>query len=399
MKALFLSGREAERHILRLMRECVRYSCAVAWATRNAVTDAIEKNASRSEYLVIGTHLYQTCPTLLGRFSGLERARVMAPHGDLFHPKVYVFDLRTRIAAVVGSHNLTAAAFGRNVEASVLLDGAGSEPVIRDLQRFVESSWRNAEAITDDFLFAYRRQHHAKMQARSDLERFVRIARPRRSEDVPILDLSWPQLVAAVGVNKHHTLEGRLDLLDEMRRLFAAHRSLEKMGVADRLRVAGTEGKRARRMATVDSGWFGAMSGFGDFAHLVREKPEGLSHALDAIPLTGPVAASAYATFVRRFRRAFEGLSRMGNVSSGTRLLAMKRPDVFLCFNDANQKPLCHRLGVAPTTVTLDNYWDRIVEPIKASRWWIEPEPENARQNRIWRGRAALLDAIYYEPV
>lgn len=400
MKPRFLTGRQAETQLLRLVDRCVSFGCAVAWATDNNVSRAIEKHAVKAEHLVVGTHLYQTCPDLLTRFAELDMARVVLPVGDLFHPKVYVFRMEDGMAAIVGSHNMTTAAFGKNIEASVLLVGQPGDSVLRDLSRFVVDAWWGAEAITGDFLFAYRRQHAAKRDAREELKRFVKIKRPRRpAGETPVLDLSWPAFVRAIGTDKFHNLSGRLDLLDGARLLFGKHGSFAKMSVEDRRRIAGTEGDNARESGPFDWGWFGAMGGFGDFAHLVNEDPSGLSHALDAIPLNGPVAQRHYETYVRRFERAFVGLSRVGSISSGTRLLAMKRPDVFLGFNSANRKPLCERLGVAPTTTHLGNYWERVVEPIKASRWWTTREPTARHQNRIWNGRAALLDAIYYEPV
>ncbi|MEF9417252.1 phospholipase D-like domain-containing protein [Ralstonia pseudosolanacearum] len=56
---------------------------------------------------------------MLEKFLDLDSFRVNPPNGSLFHPKVYTFDLGGETAAVIGSHNLTAAAFTENIEASV----------------------------------------------------------------------------------------------------------------------------------------------------------------------------------------------------------------------------------------------------------------------------------------
>lgn len=83
----------------------------------------------------------------------------------------------------------------------------------------------------------------------------------------------------------------------------------------------------------------------------------------------------------------------------GTRLLTMKRPDRFVCIDKANRiDGLCNYFGVAPTTTNLENYWDRIIAPMELMPWWQANEPIPPVEREIWRGRAALLDAIYYNP-
>jgi hypothetical protein len=139
------------------------------------------------------------------------------------------------------------------------------------------------------------------------------------------------------------------------------------------------------------------MSGAGVFKSLIKSNSPELSAALDCIPATGEVEAADYRAFVTEFRRAFRG-GRSG-IATGTRLLAMKRPDTFVCVNARNREGLCNDLGVAPTTLGLDGYWDSIIAPIQDADWWNQPRPSSAVERRIWEGRAALLDALYYESV
>jgi HKD family nuclease len=400
MNTIFLSGPKAEKHVLRLIEECRSFSCAVAWATDNAVSRAMEGNAGKSQCLVIGTHRFGTCPDLLARFANLPTTRVVQPTGNLFHPKIYLFRMADGVVGVVGSHNLTAGAFGRNVEASVLISGPEEATLFRHLFRFVEDAWNVAELITDEFLKDYARQYEAKQDSKDDLCRFHRSRRPRGDAiGKPMLDLSWREFVRAVAADREHGLAGRLDLLDAAHDLFEKYGSLSKMKLEDRHRIAGTEGVVARRSGPFDWGWFGAMGGFGTLRGMIATDPSRLSRALDEIPLYGRMTQNHYAAFSHQFRRAFDRLAREGRIPSATRLLAIKRPDVFICFNQGNSKPICDRLGVAVSAVNLDNYWEHVIEPIQASRWWQSSEPDDRRENRIWRGRAAMIDAIYYQPV
>ncbi len=66
--------------------------------------------------------------------------------------------------------------------------------------------------------------------------------------------------------------------------------------------------------------------------------------------------------------------------------------------DSANRRDLCDNLGVSPSTTNLENYWQRIIEPMHGDTWWRHPQPTNAADAEIWLGGAALLDAIYYMP-
>ena len=77
----------------------------------------------------------------------------------------------------------------------------------------------------------------------------------------------------------------------------------------------------------------------------------------------------------------------------------MKRPGWFVAVNNANRNALCAALGIAPTILTLDNYWPSIVVPITLSVWWNHLRPASRADARIWDYRAALLDSLFYKPI
>ena len=90
-------------------------------------------------------------------------------------------------------------------------------------------------------------------------------------------------------------------------------------------------------------------------------------------------------------------LPRVSSVHSASRLLAVKRPDVFVAVNSQNRRGLCEALVVAHSTLDLDNFWERIVEPVRMSPWWLAPRPKGGLEARLWDCRAAMLDSLYYE--
>lgn len=402
MNVKFLSRTQTQATLIELVEGCDSMQWAVAWATENAVFEAAMKCSSKFEHFVVGTHMFQTQPQVLERAATLTAAAVVPPTGDLFHPKVYLFRNGRRIRCVIGSPNLTNAAMSRNVEASVLLDGSSEEAALEELSRFVAEAWKGAEDISPEFLYRYRHQYAAKAAAREDLSKFADVRLPLKpnTKRAPH-DMSWGDYLVQVRSSSHpsaHLFKERLGVLAKARSLFATGIPYDMWSEDDRKRVAGTLGRKKSQEPGADFGLFGSMGANGTFANLVIDAPKGLSDALDFIPLMGAVTQNDYDRYVKAFIAAFDEDGRGGGLPTATRLLAMKRPDAFVCIDSANRKDLCENFGISPSTTTLENYWHRIIEPMHGDAWWRHPKPSNSADAEIWLGRAALLDAIYFTP-
>jgi hypothetical protein len=371
----------------------------VAWATENELIDTALQFQEKFSHLVVGTHGYVTSPSVLERFLGLPGFRVSPPSGALFHPKVYAFDFGNETAVVIGSHNLTAAAFSSNIEASILLTGASSEKMFVDLCGSVVTRWRKACVIDDDWLYAYKANYRRTFSSRRELEQWVPIRRPNSLRgETSIQDLDWNAYVALVKQDSTHGLERRLRVLEEISKVFRRADTFESLDTEDRKRIAGTAGKRLAERDGIDWAWFGAMNASPSFSTLVINRPAGFSEALDCIPFSGPVVLADYERYIEKFMAAFIGTPKLGGIANGTRLLAMKRPDQFVCVDGPNKKGICAHFGQSPTTLSLANYWQRIIEPMRQTNWWLEPRPLRSIERRIWDCRAAMLDAIHYDP-
>lgn len=399
MKVTLLTEQTATNTLVRLVHDCTRFNVAVAWAGPNQVVDAMLKASGKLGKLVIGTHMYQTNPEVLRSFKPYKAVRCLPPSGRLFHPKVYLFEMSDGLAAVVGSHNLTDGAFGgNNIEASVLLEGDSGSEALSRLAAFIESHWQSAELISDEFLYSYQIQYQLHKNKRRALETFTCLSTPKAGAKGSPLDLSWAELVKGVKQDSHHSLEGRLAVLEKAVKLFTASASFATMQLDERKAIAGTYGSKEPQLGGLNWAWFGSMFGQGDFKNLINQSPQGLSTALEHIPTEGEVTEAQFDAFTHDFEQAFQGKSRTGGVPTASRLLAMKRPDVFVAVNRANDKGICAAFGVAYSTLSLQNYWERIIVPIQLSPWWLHARPRKALEGRIWDNRAALLDSIYYEP-
>jgi hypothetical protein len=147
----------------------------------------------------------------------------------------------------------------------------------------------------------------------------------------------------------------------------------------------------------IDWGWFGSMRGAGGFKKVVKNNNPYLSEALECIPLIGVVTRENYDSFIEKFKLAFAKEKQKGKVPVASRLLAIRRPDYFVCVNKMNRQWLCKDLGIAPSTLAFDNYWDDVVVPVTACKWWRQPRPSGAA-GAIWDCRVAILDCLYYDP-
>jgi hypothetical protein len=129
----------------------------------------------------------------------------------------------------------------------------------------------------------------------------------------------------------------------------------------------------------------------------VNANSRGLSQALDPIPLRGEVRRAEYLQFIDAYVRAYPGRRRHG-LATATRLLAMKRPDYFVCFDAENRDGLCRAFGIGLGHHDYERYWDSVIERILISEWWMSPRPTGTKARSIWDGRAAFLDSLYYKP-
>ena len=75
----------------------------------------------------------------------------------------------------------------------------------------------------------------------------------------------------------------------------------------------------------------------------------------------------------------------------------MKRPDTFLCISKPNREGAAEAMAFTRKNLSLEDYWEQVVEVIRHSKWFNSPKPDGA-DGELWEARAAMLDAIFYSP-
>lgn len=295
---------------------------------------------------------------------------------------------------IIRSPNFTSAAFSDNIEIAVRLDStsANARGTYDLLRRIINEHWSLGKQLTQDMLNKYRSIWELKKPERNSLAGAYGSKHRNPStptEEIELLTLTWSDFVSRVKHEEHDAFEMRVEVLRRARAYFRSKTHLANMEKEERRRIAGLP----CRDSGTDWGYFGSMKGAGWFQKAINANDRNLSDAIDAVPSDGLVVRSDFDAFVRSFRKSFPEGER---VAVATRLMSMKRPDMFVCLDARNRSGLCKALGIPQSDMSFDRYWNEIIERVRDAVWWNAPRPSVDIEREMWLGRAAFLDSLYY---
>lgn len=157
----------------------------------------------------------------------------------------------------------------------------------------------------------------------------------------------WPMVAAFIASHKEViALDEQLKLIEYLKPMRSA--PLKDMIKEDRLAFSG---KHAANLDTsvyqFDVEWFASTKSAKGFHQLLDDLPGAFDEALAAIPAEGDVTLEHYQSFMVGYLSAFAGSEEKPTLAPATRLLAMRRPDVFTPITSSKLDALCQALGVA----------------------------------------------------
>lgn len=401
MQISLLTATATARKLSALIRKHGRISIAVAWGGITEVAEELLAHSEKFESVLLGVDFSATEAALIDRLVDVPNAYVAKNRRGCFHPKIFYFETGDKAEAIVGSSNFTKGGLGPNFEAGVHAKGASSNPFFVEIRKQIKAYAPLRLAITPALADSYRRQAKAaagKARPKSpilpdDRKEWARV-------NSPLATMEWPEFVKLARRDEYHDFKKRMKLVRAIQQIFSRTPSFANVSAAEAKGIAGVLGKNeaeAEGLANLDWGWFGSMGGAGTFAELIGLEDGALAAALDAIPRRGDVTETQFNDYIAAFTAAFSNSSRVARLAPATRLLAMKRPDAFVCVNGGNTPGLAEALSFAPTTIKLENYWARVIEPIRQAPWYTSERPIG-RDTELWDARVAMLDAIYYRP-
>ncbi len=324
----------------------------------------------------------------IDKFRNNDKVRYIFPPSEkgVYHPKVYLFENGNGAwECIIGSPNFTRFAFEKNRETAVLIssDDNNAMDAYSTIDRIITADWNNGKQIDEVAFEEYKKNRENRpnsTQEPSDQQD------SQRAEIFDILYISWPKYYQLI-TTEDKSLKERLEVLKFAQKRFLQEIPFNKLDTLEKKRIAGLI-----KDDEADWKFFGSTGSSGLFAHAIIVNNQNISEALDKIPIKGEVYKKDYENYIQEFSQV-----KGGGLATATRLLAMKRPDYFLCVNGKNKNELCEDFDI-PKNITVENYWGRVVEKVKHCAWWQAEKPKDLEGLSVWESRTALLDVLYYRP-
>ena len=399
---LITDSKILEKEFLRLLDSYNEYYWLTAWAsTSSKAFEKLDKYRDKIKQIVVGLHFYQTHPDFIEKFLDSESVRYIKQPEGTFHPKMFLFyNSKTDWEILIGSANFTHAAFNVNTEISTLITSRDSTPdlTIIDVFGIINSVWADSNSFDKQELDAYRKiwkNNRPKIKSLSGKYGNRTKSKKQKSKpiyQVPVANMDWKEFIQKVRQERHHSLDSRIKVLEIAKDLFKKADSFSQLETDERKFIAGIDNNTIE-IHGVDCKYFGSMIGSGKFKNKIIENDSDISKALDEIPLSGQITKRHYDRFLDYYSKSFDG----NFLGTATRLLAMKRPDIFVCLDSKNKSALCKDFEIVQSGLDYQRYWDDIILRIYDSEWWLNPDPKSETEKRVSDSRAAFLDSLYYE--
>ena len=393
---------EINKEITRLLAECSSCQIAVAWATTGFKSfRLLKKHKAKIERMIVGTHFYQTHPDFIEAFITHKNVHFIKATDGVFHPKVYYFQMSSNNwKCIIGSANLTRGGFERNDEVAILVTDEDRDSSDTQARLFdaLDEYWKKTPILDKNDLKAYRQAWKRKQPTVRKLGGKFGPENTNQSDggkfplEIPVLSKTWQEYFNCIKMQDTYWTT-RLKVIRNVRKLFDNHVHFCCMNPIERQKIAGLIEHDG-----VNYQWFGKLR--GKIHNVIKTNDKRLSQALDRIPLVGDISRDSYLQYIKESRKAFpEGGY---GIATATRLLAMKRPDFFVCLTKPTREGLCKDFCIKEHDITTNErkyeiYWDSIIERIMDSTWWNAPRPKSQTGLEVWQARVAFLDSIYYE--
>ena len=397
---LVTDTKKLSKTFINLTKKYRYISFATAWAsTGHEAFRLLLEYQEKIQHSTIGLHFYQTDPEVLAQLQHNKNARFILQTNGVFHPKLYLFwNTPTDWALLSGSANFTNGAFnGKNQETMLLTKGESAD-FFQEISRFLKNDcFDNAVEIGDEQIEHYRTLYHQRQKHIHTLSNYYPTGN-KHSEmgksflSTNILTYSWDKYFKIIQQDKNQLFKDRLDLLDYVKEFFQNNANFLSIDSENRKLISGLP-NNAKGSQELDYGLFGSTKSNGNFHKEINNGNPKIIQAINLIPLTGEISKSNFLEYDKIFRQA--GFNNPIGVA--TRLLTMKRPDLFFCFNGANKEKICAELDL-PKNLNAERYWDEILLRIYDTAWFNSSRPQDTIEQKAWDGRVALIDCIYYEP-
>lgn len=389
---LLTNHKQLSEQFVSLCNNYDHFKWAIAWAGNEARFDLakiLSKNKYKLNRLIVGLHFFQTDPLFIEHYMNNPAVRFIKQTEGVFHPKVYFFyNSPNDWTAIIGSANFTLSAFTKNREANILFNQDDGKDLYEQLNQYIESIWNNADDFTTKDLESYKILYKFQKPRLDSLCKSIVNNKTKRIESSVIDVMTWDSYMNSIKQEDSAVINSRIRLLNKAQEIFGEYSSFNDIPLDYRKCLAGFAEKMPG-VKDVDWRFFGSMQGAGQYKNAINTGSV-IAKAIDKIPLYGNITEKQFKQYCNVFKQESKN-----PLACATRLLAIKRPDTFICIDSKNKKNLCRAFQIPQSHLTLDTYWELIVERVKRMAWY--EEIGGARDKAIKKYQVAMLDCFYYE--
>jgi len=388
---------------------------AVAWISNCKPVKILSKFVSNGGNLrvVVGRDFNGTDPDAIERLIEVDSSVVKWAQSSsgVFHPKLYIFYCGDEIRLIVGSANMTNAAFTVNVE--VMYDVKCSIEEVGDVCSFFSTQWNDGTVVTRTNLAKYRVdyendrkrvKHEIKIV---DENNYGGIKHESNVVDVvseePNLFSGWKNYLSFLfgkavywesSLNNPPLLYGGRSWIDALRSVCPLlERSFENLSTVEKKALVGLESEDFPSAA-----YFGRNKGNGlavkALTKSINQTQVEVEKALSELP-SFPEELT-----IGKVKKSYERMRNIENLGSAivTRYLTLKRPDYLISVNSASLEFYSEVFNKPKTRIKEWRGYGEILEILWNIPWMKSEQPENKFEQELWSFRAALLDVFAYRP-
>ncbi len=329
---LLKTSEEIGEAISRCIEEYSNISFAVAWIKNNEIYQKLLKNKDKIQFSTVGIDFAGTDVNVLKDFQNSNKVKIYK--GEFtFHPKIYVFYNRTKYKAIVGSANLTNGGMVHNNECAVLFTENDKGISLKDILGQLNIYFNQAKIITEDIINEYSKEYKYIQDNNESIVKRLESTKQKINE-APFINLKWEEVSKNIKSSKY--LNIRIEVLEEIQDIF---RNLEKNNKSLFYLMKNDEENFKKVI-----GRLGDYRAFGGLFTYDMKRPDDkkLSKYLSKIKL-GPINQADIFNQLKEYLQIMN--EKNVKIGIATRLLAVKRPDLFLCVNDGNQNSIKELFG------------------------------------------------------
>jgi len=398
MKYKILSG--SKQFVDEFKRCCNNYSnlrIAVAWCgnPEHVLPYTLLKNFSGKIKITLGISFNHTHPNSIELFKNIGAdVHIYTQDIELFHPKVYMFSNKKKIALFVGSSNLTYSGFYKNIEVNSLLEGKPNRQAqveITNLKKLLAFWHSTACSIkpTNSWLSEYKKNFEKDRK----IELKGKIRTPPRSENEVsaaswIKNADWQIFYKKIRENANNN-----DILRYHKVLDAA---VELVPTPWKTNYFRNKEKRKVIGGFGDYGTLGCLFASHNFAKFLKQgnnqKKKQIVQKINAIShMSQPLNWEKLELMLSELLQIGFTMKVWG------RLLCLVRPDLFCTVSSINvRKNLSKTLNISQSSIKEPSGYVSLIGLIHSSPWYNSEKPKDEYEARIWARRCAFLDTILY---